>query len=221
MCSFLSAFGQGNDSIQVKITHTFSSEILLKNHWYVSNHGDSIQFTKLKFYLTDFKILTKDGSEHSISDSNYLIDAFDEETLRIRLSKIDYKKDDILLFNIGVEKSMNTSGALSGDLDPANGMFWSWQSGYINFKIEGISPSCNTRKNRFQFHIGGYQEPYATTRSTTVNLKNLKNNELNINLDISSFFESLQLSSINQIMIPGAEASTIANSLPILFTTNE
>lgn len=217
MSCFLVLFGQEKDSIQIKLTPTFNSEALLKKQWYVSKSSDSIQLTKLKFYLTDFKILTKDGNEHSISNSNYLVDVFDEESLIINFSESHFSKNAMLSFNIGVEERMNTSGALSGDLDPSKGMFWSWQSGYINFKIEGVSPSCNTRKNKFQFHIGGYQKPYATRRSVALNLKNLNNNQITINLELSNFFETLKLNTINQVMIPGEIANILANSLPNLF----
>jgi hypothetical protein len=102
---------------------------------------------------------------------------------------------------------MNTTGAHSGALDPSNGMYWSWQSGYINFKIEGVSPSCMTRKNKFQFHIGGYQNPHNTLRNFTINL-NKQNLELNLNLE--KFFEFTKLSNENQVLIPGSNADQLA-----------
>jgi len=103
---------------------------------------------------------------------------------------------------------MNTSGALSGVLDPSNGMFWSWQSGYINFKIEGISPSCDTRKNKFQFHIGGYQEPHTTLRRLSFRLDN-QTTQIDLNLDV--FFDTILLALENQVMIPGERANELAS----------
>jgi hypothetical protein len=116
---------------------------------------------------------------------------------------------------------MNTSGALSGDLDPSKGMYWSWQSGYINFKVEGKSPSCKTRKNKFQFHIGGYQEPFTTTRPVTIQAKSIKDNTLTIILDFSKIFKSINLNSTNQVIIPGKEASDLAEILPTLFSVDD
>jgi len=122
----------------------------------------------------------------------------------------------MISFNIGVEEEMNTSGALSGDLDPSKGMYWSWQSGYINFKIEGISPSCNTRKNKFKFHVGGYKQPNKTTRK--VNCKINTEERIIVNLDLAQFFNEIDLKVNNQIMIPGKEASALADMLPKLFS---
>jgi hypothetical protein len=213
-------FAQKNH-LKIEINPVFNKEVLDKNSWYVSNNNDSLQFLKIKFYVTDFKILTKGGETKYIPNSNFLVDVFNNEKLNILLENVSYEKGDQLLFNIGVEEKMNTSGALSGSLDPVNGMYWSWQSGYINFKIEGKSPSCTTRKNKFQFHIGGYQQPFASTRSLTLDFSTTKDNVLIIDLDIATLFNSIELSSLNQVMVPGIEAIKIADILPTLFSLNE
>lgn len=210
-----------NKELKIEIVASFNGKPIEKGQWYVTKTEDSIQLSKLKLYLTNFVIQTKAKKKDSIKNSNYLIDVFKEETLLITLSDVNYNAEDVLIFNIGVDESLNTSGANSGDLDPAKGMFWSWQSGYINFKIEGVSPSCKTRKNKFQFHIGGYQKPYETIQAVVFKLDILKNSRLKINLDVSQFFKSIKLSSKNQIMIPGEEASNTADRLPQLFSIHE
>jgi hypothetical protein len=45
-----------------------------------------------------------------------------------------------MYLTMGVDSARNVSGAQEGALDPANGMFWSWTSGYIMIKAEGLSP---------------------------------------------------------------------------------
>ena len=64
-----------------------------------------------------------------------------------------------------------------------------------------------TRKNKFQFHIGGYQNPHNTLRNFTINL-NKQNLELNLNLE--KFFEFTKLSNENQVLIPGSNADQLA-----------
>ena len=59
-----------------------------------------------------------------------------------------------IYFQIGIDSLTNVSGDLDGDLDPALGMYWAWNSGYINMKLEGKSSSCKSVKKEFQFHIG-------------------------------------------------------------------
>ena len=193
--------------VKLKITPLFNKQSITKNTWYVSSQKDSIQFTKLKFYLTDFQVKSIKGEINTIDHSNYLIDIFKPETLEILLNTVSFNNGDKLSFNLGVSSDINTTGAHSGALDPSNGMFWSWQSGYINFKIEGISPSSKTRQNKFQFHIGGYQPPYNTIRRFDFVL-NKHTTELNLKLE--KFFEGAKLAVDNQVMIPGEKASKLA-----------
>ena len=146
-----------------------------------------------------------------------MIDIFQPESLEILLSTVSFSNGDELSFNLGVSSDMNTTGAHSGALDPSNGMFWSWQSGYINFKIEGISPSSKTRQNKFQFHIGGYQSPYNTLRRLTFIL-NKQTTQLNLNLE--GFFERTKLAVDNQIMVPGEKANELATEFFNTMTIN-
>lgn len=203
--------------VKLKITPLFNNQSITENTWFVSSQKDSIQFTKLKFYFTDFQVKSIKGEINTIDHSNYLIDIFQPETLEILLSTVSFSNGDELSFNLGVSSDMNTTGAHSGALDPSNGMFWSWQSGYINFKIEGISPSSKTRQNKFQFHIGGYQSPYNTLRRLTFIL-NKQTTQLNLNLE--EFFERTKLAVDNQIMVPGEKANELATEFFNTMTIN-
>lgn len=219
--SFQLVFSQKNtEKLIVNIVPIFNGESILKDTWYVTQSKDSIQLSKLKFYLTNFVLIDKESSTDTIKKQQ-LIDVFKKKTLSIELSNIIYTNNYVLNFDIGVDEKFNTSGANAGDLDPINGMFWSWQSGYINFKIEGKSPSCTTRKNKFQFHIGGYQKPNATIRTLAFNLASIKEETLTIHLDAYPFFKSIHLDSQNQVMIPGKEANSVANLLPKMFSIHE
>ena len=154
-------------------------------------------------------------------EKNLLIDGFQKKPFKLNFLVDKIKKNNRLIFDLGVDEAYNTSGANAGDLDPVNGMFWSWQSGYINFKIEGVSPSCITRKNKFQFHIGGYKSPYQTIRELDIKLKTLKGQATLVYIEVSHFFDTIELSNENQVTIPGINASQIADLLPKLFLTYE
>ena len=207
-------FGQ----ITIDIKATYNGKSIAKNSWYNTTHKDSIQFKKIQFYLTDFKIRTVENNIISIDDSHFLIDIFKAQTLKQTLKQAGIKNIKEISFNIGVKDSLNMVGALAGDLDPSKGMYWSWQSGYINFKIEGNSPSCKTRKSKFQFHIGGYKNPYKTTKRVYFKIKNTASKAISIHLNIANFFDQIDLKNENQIMIPGIKAKTIAETLPKLFS---
>ena len=209
---------QQNEKIDVVIQSYFDTEIIKKDTWYLSENNDSIQFSKLQFYLTNFILITSDDENIKVENSNYLVDIFNKSSPNISLENTSNKEIKSVSFNIGVEEHMNTDGALSGDLDPSKGMYWSWQSGYVNFKVEGKSPSCKTRKNKFQFHIGGYLEPYQTTRNVAFTISK---NKVILKMNLATLFNQIKLSQKNQVMIPGKEAHKIANLLPKLFSVDE
>ena len=205
-------------SVKLNIQPSFNTKILTKNQWYISALNDSILFSKVQFYLTDFRLKTKEGNIYKLKDSNYLVDLFKPETLTIPLSIPKLKAGTELSVTIGVPSSLHTAGALSGDLDPSKGMYWSWQSGFINFKIEGVSPRCKTRKNKFQFHIGGYKKPYNTEKRLSFTLDG---DSLNLDLKLESFFDSVPLSITNQVMVPGQKANELAIAFSKTFTSIE
>ena len=107
-------------------------------------------------------------------------------------------------------------GVQGGELDPTNGMYWSWQSGYINFKFEGTALSCPARKHVFQFHIGGFQAPYNTLQSVQLPLEH--SDTLNLKLDLNLLLTKENITENYQVMSPNQKAMTFAKQLSHLFS---
>jgi len=175
--------------------------------------GDTLKISSFKCYITDLKYYNKNSLVHTSLKKAHLIDASDSSTFDISENK--FFKFDELRFNIGVDSLTNISGVYEGDLDPAKGMYWTWQSGYINFKLEGISSLCPARKNKFYWHIGGYLTPFKSLR--TVRLKFSKNSSNQVSIQIDRLFEEVNVSKVYQVMSPNEKAILIANKLPKLF----
>lgn len=198
------------DSLQLRLNLSFKNQPLLLNHSYISK-TDTLEISLLKFYISGLELHYKDGTSFVENNSFHLINASDKSTQYLNLPN----KNDIVKvkFNIGIDSTSSVSGALSGDLDATKGMYWAWQSGYINMKIEGKSTSCKTRKNAFQFHIGGYLHPNYALRKVNINFNDNinKSNEISIKIDVSKLFENINLSETNSIMIPGEKAMQIAD----------
>lgn len=113
---------------------------------------DSIKISKCAIYLTNFKFYNQRQLVFVDTNQAHLIDLLDPSPIQFNIPKNQvYNRVE---FNIGVDSSMSVAGILTGDLDPRMGMYWAWQSGYINFKLEG---DLNTKVQQpFQYHIGGY-----------------------------------------------------------------
>jgi hypothetical protein len=175
--------------------------------------ADSINIDVFKCYVSN--IVISDSNNHKdLSLSNcHLLDFTNSDTALVFLSP--FSNAHSLGFNLGLDSIINTSGALGGQLDPSKGMYWTWQSGYINFKIEGSSPYCSARNHEFQFHAGGYAYPYNALNS--INLELLPNKPFLIEIDLALFFKLIALRDLNHVMSPGPNSIKISKALASCF----
>lgn len=203
------------DSLTVNFHLKFGKFPLELNKYYISASKDTLSISKFKCYISNIKIHYLDNSSYIQKDSYHLLDFDNPNSFQIPICKKSFKTISKVTFDIGIDSLINTAGAMAGDLDPIKGMYWAWQSGYINMKIEGKSSSCKTRKNEFQFHIGGYLEPYYAMRK--VEIVNNDNMNINLILDLKYFFDKFSLSDTNSVMIPGKLAMELANDSVKMF----
>ena len=135
---------------------------------YQNQLGQKYTVTNFKYYISNLSLKGADGKDYQINDSYLLIRQDDEESWSATLNDIPAGKYTAISFMIGVDSLHNCSGAQSGALDPINGMFWTWNTGYIFLKLEGKSSASKSPGNIFEYHIGGYKEPTNFIRMTTV-----------------------------------------------------
>ncbi len=220
---FLFSFGidaqTKRDSLVMQIQLKYGASPLECNQKYITK-ADTLEFETVKFYLSNIEIEFADTSKIKPKSNYHLINWDDPKSLLIPMARSQNKIVSKVTFNIGVDSTASFSGALSGDLDPTNGMYWAWQSGYINMKIEGKSNSCKTRKNQFQFHLGGYLKPNYALRKIEIPLhKNqIPNGEIKVIADIGKMFSEISLKETNSIMIPGKAAMEIADLSAKIFS---
>ena len=206
------------DIVFAHLNLTFRDKPLELNKEYVSENKDTLQLTGFKFYISNLKLEYADKTTYSEPDSYYLIDIENPNSCKIPIEKTTGKTISKVSFSVGIDSLTSVSGALEGDLDPTKGMYWAWQSGYINMKLEGRSSSCKTRKNEFQFHIGGYMKPNYAMREVVLEPKK-SNFTVEINVDVAELFSKLELSKINSVMVPGNKAMQIADYSVTMFKT--
>ena len=204
------------NEIKLSIKTTFDKIPLdLETNTYQLHDGDSIQFETVKFYISSVVLLSNEKEVWRAQNSYYLIDVEKLETEEIRL-KTDKSFDfDQIRFTIGIDSTTNVSGALGGDLDPTNGMYWTWDNGYINFKIEGKSKPRNTKSNRFEFHIGGYKKAFNAARNVTLSITG--KSEIKVVLDLKEVFKNLDTTKPNLILSPGKESVHFSDKLAMGF----
>ena len=176
---------------------------------------DVISISKLKFYVSDVRLKKEGKTIYKTQKKSFLIDL--ESRLKIDFDENMTENFDEIQFNIGVDSLTNVSGAMGEDLDPSNGMYWSWQSGYINFKVEGKSEELSSAHKDFQFHVGGYSKPFETLQMVVLPMKSSQNV---IFLDILQFFTQIDVSRIHSVMSPGEKAVVLAGQFQKIFYTD-
>ena len=231
ICIFLLLYVHHRSTAQLSILPVFGDKPIVENTWFVAKNGDSIQFDNIRFYLSNIELEMDDKTVVKDTMKAHLVDVFDANSLRIALPKMDVKHVKTLRFNIGIDSLTNVAGALSGDLDPQRGMYWAWQSGYINLKIEGRSPQSKRRKNGFQYHIGGYLSPFCAIRrvellilgvSRCSGCRSTSYTEGDfLTFDVSKFFENINVATQNSIMMPCREAMQLADESVRMFSISK
>lgn len=211
---------QEENNHSIRFHPLFNNSLLsLENTYYTLVSGDSIQFESLKFYISGIELLNDDKLIWKEENSFHLIDVANEKTMQVFLkspSNIFFNK---IKFNLGIDSITNVSGAMGGDLDPTKGMYWTWQNGYINFKLEGRSNLCKTRKNEFQFHLGGYQYPFGTIQN--ISLMTVSNKQQDIFINLEKLINEIDLTKENQIMSPRKETVELSKKASKIFSIQQ
>ena len=205
---------QTNEIIEFKLSINHHP-IKVGKKYLTHAQSDSIHIDAIRFYISNVQFFQEEEFVFSLEKKHHLVDLDNPESLKINLEKnksLDFNK---IKFDLGIDSLTNVSGAFGGDLDPTNGMYWTWQSGYINFKLEGVSPNCPARKNFFQFHLGGYQAPFANVQAVELDIFDKKN--IIIELPIDQFLEKINIPETYEIMSPNQPAVDMAKLIASLF----
>ncbi len=205
-------------TIHLKISPVYGSNTLaLGEVPFQANDSAGLQIDVLKFYLSDFRFLHDTTIVLEAGDLFHLVDASDPESWNIDIPVTREVIYDHVVFNLGIDSTTNVSGAIGGALDPSNGMYWTWQSGYINFKLEGKSRICSAVNNEFLFHLGGYQSPFNSMQEVTLPCKG--RDSIRIYLDVKQFLDPMDLASQHHVMSPGREAVSLSQVVAKAFST--
>jgi hypothetical protein len=204
---FFEVQGQKN-LLSIPILVTYNGEQVQLGKTYLSeSSGDSIRFDKIKFYISNPQI--KNGSRILKSKTKYhqLIDLASSSDHSLHIKYRGKEIPEQLIFSLGVDSISNVTGAHADDLDPSNGMYWAWQSGYVFFKLEGYSPKSKSRNHQFIYHIGGFQDPNKAIQSIRLNIKGRSK----IVLDLSQIASEFDVVMSDNIMSPSKDAVRLSN----------
>lgn len=183
--------------------------------YYSEKNGDSIRFTQFRFYISDFAI-HENNIAGAVTDYQ-LIDLSKGPSTANIIQYHSMGRITEFTFNLGIDSATNVNGVGSGVLDPTNGMYWAWHSGFINLKLEGTSPSCTKNRGKFQYHLGGYAAPYNALRRIKLQYET-DDEHIRIKVDLKNFIDHVELKQQVVVMSPGAEAMKLSDKAVNMFS---
>jgi hypothetical protein len=170
-------------------------------------------------------LLRKDGQPITYN-SYFLIDEEKPDSKKIVLENIPGGEYVSVNFTVGVDSIDNCSGAQSGVLDPINGMFWTWNTGYIFMKLEGTSQFSSAPYAMLEYHIGGFKKPHNCIQTISLPLNksilitNNYNKTIEIKTDVLEILKtpiSIDFSILSSVT-DFNNATTIANNYSDMFS---
>ena len=197
---------------QLKIIPTWNKKPLELQHVYLNQNNDSISFSTLKIYFSDFRFKDKISGRITSIDTLIFYDLADSSTHTF-FNEISLINFESVGFTLGLDSSKNVSGELENAYDPLLGMYWAWNTGYINLKIMGESSAVPTNSHEFEFHLGGYRSPFATAQTIQIDL-----NDQYIYFEVEKLFsENITLTKNHHIMLPCKDAFLISQGISACF----
>jgi len=192
----LGLYGTSFSQSTVQFKWMFNNQVFNQDSSYENRSGEKVQIHRFMFYTSKWKLITATNDTIPLSNNHFLINLSEESSTKLPFTILSNAKK--LIFDIGVDSILNTTGIQTGVLDPAIGMFWTWRTGYIMAKMHGISPQANTAGNRFSYEVGGFQSPYNAVRTIVLALPTIqeKNKPVNIQTNLGQWFDGKHTISI-------------------------
>jgi len=195
---------------------------------YVNANNDTFTISKFNYYISNVKLLKGSSLAYTESNSYHFLNQADLSTLKFTLADVPFDTYTGIQFVIGVDSLRNVSGAQSGALDPANGSFWDWNSGYIMLKFEGSSPQSGNSSKGLMYHAGGFSGANSVLKtvspsfgSLTANVLSTVSPEIHIKTNVLELFKSpvnINFATLYTIHMPGTDAKTLADNYADMFT---
>ncbi len=224
----------GYGSVRLAFSNKAGMEpLVLNTKTYVNAAGDSFTVSRFKYFISNITLGNDDGTWTDYITPTYnLIDQEGSHvaTTATAILPASYTK---VRFMVGVDSARNVSGAQEGDLDPAgvaNGMFWTWDQGYIMALMEGSSPQSGDAGKRFFHHLGGFKGRFASQRWVEFSLpaaaviRGGGTTEIHLSADILKWFSGglnpIDLTDHYYAMTPNATTVDIANNMSRMFSVD-
>ena len=212
-------------TITIQFRHKLGSrELQLFTETYTNPFGEPIVITRFKYYISHVSIAGPDQQEKALSDKTFLVDEANPHSKTLVFTT-EVTTLQSISFVIGVDSMLNISGVQTGALDPLNGMFWTWNSGYVFAKLEGKSDSSHAPAHSLNWDVGGFRSPNNASRKIQLTLpvdrSTAADTVIEIDADLLKWFDAQHAIKMAQSPLchqPGRLAMQLADNYSHMFT---
>lgn len=127
------------------------------NKEYENANSDLVKFETVRYWLSNIRLVKEDGSEWTEASSYRLMEKTPSKLREdFTVENIPVGKYKAIKFAIGVNPERNSSiDSAIAELNPGIGMSWTWNTGYIFFKMEGTFKNKTSGMNDpWKYHVG-------------------------------------------------------------------
>lgn len=130
---------------------------------YQLSNGEKVKFSDFKYFVSNIEFLKDDEVVYKVptEESYFFIENKKVDSRKIKISNVPLDEYTSIRFIVGVDSLMSAKSPseVPSALDPADqaeGMYWSWNNGYIFLKVEGTHQPENGDLIPLGYHIGGF-----------------------------------------------------------------
>lgn len=176
--------------------HVFGDDKFNLNEDFTLSNGAIVNLSFVKFYMSGITLMDDDGSAQEMEDY-FLVD---QSTHHMEIGSFDPQHVHMVKFDLGVDSAANfldpTTYANGHPLAPQSpSMHWSWNNGYIFFRLEGSvdTDADGTVDNTFEYHIGLLQFLRGVSGMQHRDIAAGEELEVEVQFDYELFFDGLDL----------------------------
>lgn len=201
----------------IHMDNLWGTNPLYLNDTNLTSSNTKIVFNTLNYYISNIELEDINGEFHAVNSYELVTLSASQNDFEFNLMNLPANEYVGMRIMFGVDSLRNVSGAQTGALDPAKGMFWNWNTGYIFTKLEGYFNNGN--EGSFTYHLGGFQNPNEANTQVYVSFGNdiLDTNnglpQIHINVDWKKFFEQsmeINYNMMSTVTMPGPMAHNLS-----------
>jgi len=193
---------------------------------YTNAFGEPFSVRAFKYYISNIQLQYADSHIYKINIAPHLVNEMDSTSKQLSFTA-PAGTITSFQFLLGVDSIINTTGVQTGDLDPAKGMYWVWNTGYIMAKLEGTSAVAKSPGRQFSYDVGGYKNGENAARKITLSMPSASRQEVAvihtiiIKADVLKWFtgaHDIRISEHPMCHEPGTLAMDIADNYQQMFS---